>query len=73
MSIKFDELPNWCFDVDEVSAGVYKAYGSDKLGRSVEFTGADLDLLLKKCKNAAVEITKKIGSCENHQNHQDRF
>jgi hypothetical protein len=38
MILHFKELPGWRFDTDEVSPGVYKAWGSDALGRRVEMT-----------------------------------
>lgn len=33
MSIQFEELPGWGFEVDEVSAGVYKVTGREPRGR----------------------------------------
>jgi hypothetical protein len=56
MSIEFNELPGWYFMVDEVSAGVYKAYGNDRSGRRVEVTGTDPNALLEECKNYAGRI-----------------
>ena len=56
--LKFEEFLEWYFSVDEVSAGVYKAIGKDKLGRSVEFIGTDPDSLLERCKKAAKEMVQ---------------
>lgn len=42
--------------VDEASAGVYKAYGTDKSGRRVEVTGTDPNALLDECKKYAERI-----------------
>ena len=56
MPKEFKELPGWSFDVDEVSAGVYKVFGKDRAGRIVEATGIGPDELLEKCKLAALEI-----------------
>jgi hypothetical protein len=57
MSIKkFEELPGWEFEVDEVSAGVYKVKGKDEKGRNVETVGTDLDSLIDKCKKYAMQI-----------------
>jgi len=61
MFVKSEEFPEWRFSVDEVSAGVYKAIGKDKLGRSVEFTGTDPDFLLERCKKAAKEMKSGNG------------
>ncbi len=56
MTIKFEELPGWRFDADEISMGIYKATGVDQQGRNVEATGTDPDELIKKCKQSATQI-----------------
>jgi hypothetical protein len=56
MGITFKEIPGWNFEVDEVSAGVYKVSGKDELGRSVEMTGTDPDALLEESKKYAEGI-----------------
>ena len=53
---QFAELPDWTFDADEVSAGVYRAFGRDQDGRKVEATGLDPDALIEKCKQSAIQI-----------------
>lgn len=55
-AIAFPELPGWTFDVDEVSAGVYRAVGVDGSGRSVQATGTDPDQLLDECRRAAMAV-----------------
>jgi len=55
MSITFKELPGWDFDIDEISAGVYKVNGRDELGRSIELTGTDPEALLEECKKYAAK------------------
>lgn len=55
-AITFPELPGWTFDVDEVSAGVYRAVGVDEAGRSVQATGIDPDQLLDECRRAAASM-----------------
>jgi len=57
----FPELPGWSFDADEVSAGVYRAFGRDRLGRNVEATGIDPDALIEKCRRAALEMMAGTG------------
>lgn len=52
----FPELSGWTFDIDEVSAGVYRVRGVDEAGRSVESTGTDPDAVLDDCKKAAEKI-----------------
>jgi hypothetical protein len=56
MAQQFSELPGWTFDADEVSAGVYQAFGRDRNGRSVEATGLDPEALIEKCRQAALQM-----------------
>jgi hypothetical protein len=37
----FPDLPDWSFDADEVSAGIYRAFGRDRTGRNVEASGPE--------------------------------
>lgn len=53
-----DEPAGWEFQIDEVSAGVYRVHGVDAAGRSVEATGTDPERLLEKCRQDAAEMTK---------------
>jgi hypothetical protein len=52
----FPELPDWFFEADEVSPGVYRAFGRDRAGRNVEASGLDPEALIQKCRQAAFEI-----------------
>lgn len=52
----FPELSEWSFDADEVSPGVYRAFGHDRAGRNVEAFGPDPEALIQKCRQAAFEI-----------------
>jgi hypothetical protein len=56
MSPTYPELPGWTFNADEVSANVYRAFGRDRAGRTVEATGTDPDALIQKCRQAALEL-----------------
>jgi len=56
MKLKFDDLAGWEFDVEEVSAGVYRATGGDQLGHRTARTGVDPDVLLEECKAYAAEM-----------------
>ncbi len=49
MSTVFNDVPNWKFDVNEVSANVFKVEGRDTSGRNVEMVGQDPDILLEDC------------------------
>jgi len=46
----------WQFDVEEVSANVYRVRGYDAAGRTVEATGIDPDQLLERCKKDAFDL-----------------
>jgi hypothetical protein len=56
MTDTFPELPEWSFDADEVSPGVYRAFGCDRAGRNVEAFGPHPEALIQKCRQAAFEI-----------------
>ena len=51
-----DEFPSWIFDLDEVSAGVYRIHAQDVAGRSIEMTGTDPGALTEDCKNAIRDL-----------------
>jgi hypothetical protein len=53
---EFKELPSWSFTIDEVSAGVYRASGRDRAGRSVEANGHDPSALIEECKRTVLEM-----------------
>jgi hypothetical protein len=57
MSIKVDELPDWQFDVDEISAGVYEVVGEDINGHRITQKGTDPDQLLNLCKDKAIQLS----------------
>lgn len=52
--------PGWSFEVEEVSAGVYRVRGADKAGRTVERSGTDPEALLQRCKLDAAEMIKTL-------------
>lgn len=62
MKKQFAELPEWKFDMDEVSAGVYEVLGRDRAGRSVSAKGTNLDLLLEQCRREAMRISMESKS-----------
>ena len=59
--MKFDELPDWTFEVRETSANVYTVTGTDSAGRSVERQGLDPDALLEEVKADAIQMTEAEG------------
>ena len=56
MSLEFNEIPGWIFDVTEVSAGVFIVKGWDTLGHIVEKPGTDPDAMLEECKRYAAQV-----------------
>ena len=57
--IRFTELPDWEFEIDEASVGVYVMTGHDKAGRSVSAQGFEPDALKERCRNDAIDILMK--------------
>jgi hypothetical protein len=55
MKTAFPDLPNWTFETEEVSAGVYEITGSDTAGHRVSAKGTELELerLIEQCKKEA--------------------
>jgi hypothetical protein len=53
----FPELPKWTFDIDEVSAGVYRVIGTHLNGYRVQVEGINPEKLLEECKNSARNLT----------------
>jgi hypothetical protein len=49
----FADLPGWTFEIQEVSAGVFRVRAVADTGRSIEMTGTDPDEVLKRCREAA--------------------
>jgi hypothetical protein len=49
----FRDLPDWIFEMEEVSAGVYEVVGKDSTGRVVSTKGMELDLLIERCRTEA--------------------
>jgi hypothetical protein len=43
--VAIDDRPNWTFRIEEVSAGIYLAIGTDSAGRRFEKKGVDPDQL----------------------------
>jgi hypothetical protein len=52
------DLPEWSFEVQEVSAGVYEVIASDKRGRRFSSKGTDPDELLESCREQAMCLVR---------------
>lgn len=55
-TIEFTEIPGWKFEIDEISAGVYKVAGKDNCDRSVEKIGFDVNVMREACKKFASQF-----------------
>jgi hypothetical protein len=60
MQKQIDALPNWTFQVEEVSAGVYKLRATQSRGANIELTGIDPEELLKRAKKDAEEMERSL-------------
>ncbi len=56
------ELKDWIFEMEEISAGVYRAAGHDEFGRTVEAQGTEPEKLLEECRAAARAITSNLSA-----------
>jgi hypothetical protein len=56
MKKTYPKLPEWIFELDEVSANVYEVIGVDRLGHRVASRGLDLEQVIEQCKKYAMEI-----------------
>lgn len=52
----FLELPEWVFDVNEVSGGVYEVIGQGRACQTIHATGLEPDALIEKCKATAIDM-----------------
>jgi hypothetical protein len=60
MERKIAKFPNWTFNLDEISAGVYKLNGRNDLGCTVELTGIDPDKLIAEATSSAENIEQDL-------------
>jgi hypothetical protein len=51
--LSFPDLPSWSFRVEEISAGVYRVFGKNIDGRTVESDGTDVDEVIRSCVDMA--------------------
>ena len=55
----FSDLPDWSFDIQEVSAGVYEVTAMDTFGHRVQMKGTDYDALLSECRRAVTDMAAR--------------
>ena len=56
MTITLYGLPDWTFDVDEVSMGVYRIRGRNRLGWTIELTAESEESLYAGARKAVHEM-----------------
>ena len=60
MRVRIDTLPDWTFEIDEVSAGLYELHGAHLSGASINLTGADPDKLIETAKDGANSMQRNF-------------
>jgi hypothetical protein len=61
MTVILDGLPDWAFDADEVSMGVYRIRGTHRLGWTIELTAESEEALISTARKAANEMAVPNG------------
>jgi len=61
----YPDLPEWEFELDEVSANVYEVVGTDKSGHRVSSKGLNLDEIIEQCKKDAKAIGAGSGAVDD--------
>ena len=59
MSLTFADIPGWNFNVEEVSANVYKVTAISSRGQRVEAKGVDPDELLKEARTRVIALSQR--------------
>jgi hypothetical protein len=59
--ITFQDAPGWVFEIEEISAGVYRMRAHDEYGRSISMDGTDSDALLERSHHDATEMIRSDG------------
>jgi hypothetical protein len=54
----FLELPDWKFEVDEVSSNVYEVIASNMFGQKISQTGTNIEQLIHFLTKKAAELDK---------------
>lgn len=60
MEKRFEDLPNWTFWIDEISAGVYNVKGKeDVFGANLNLTGTNREELLRQGRDTAFGMDRQ--------------
>ncbi len=60
MKKTFPDIPDWQFEIEEVSANVYRVTGVTANGHRVQSEGSDFDALLEDAKGSALRISAQL-------------
>ncbi len=60
MNKTYKDLPEWVFELDEISANVYKVIGMHNSGYEISAIGISLEDIIEQCKSDAKEIELSI-------------
>jgi hypothetical protein len=59
MKKEFPELPDWSFEIEELSAGGYRVTATAKSGRTFEAKGTDREALLAECRQEVAALSEQ--------------
>jgi len=59
MNLPIDDLPDWSFDADEVSMGVYRIRGKNNLGWTIDLTTTSEQDLIGEARKAAQAMVSR--------------
>ena len=55
----YPDLPDWVYEIDEVSAGVYEVVAKDKSGHEISRSGIDVAAIIEDCKRQAAALLSR--------------
>lgn len=55
----YDDLPDWTFDIDERSAGVYCVIAINSSGNAITKFGTNPEILIEECRHEAINLDRK--------------
>ncbi|MGB9116845.1 hypothetical protein [Bradyrhizobium sp.] len=62
MKVSVDGVPNWEFEIEEVSTGLYRLRGTHSSAASIDLTGTDPNNLVEAGKERALEVEGDSGT-----------
>jgi hypothetical protein len=59
-SVTFPELPDWIFEVQETSAGMYEVTAAESHGHRIQMTGTDAEAMVAECRELAARVAVRL-------------